>query len=185
MIKKIFIIFFFLNIFNISFASIKSEIINNFKKIDNLSFDFKQVIKDKTEKGKCIIQYPRKIHCTYDNLKKKLIVSNGSSLVIKNQNGKAYFRYLLKQTSLELILNKDLLIKKIEKLDGKVIDEKYYVFYLKNNENQINIFFDKKTYDLVGWQTEDIYQNMTITFIYDLKINTIINNKLFVLPARN
>ena len=28
MIKKIFIIFFFLNIFNISFASIKSEIIN-------------------------------------------------------------------------------------------------------------------------------------------------------------
>jgi len=109
MIKKIFIIFFFLNIFNISFASIKSEIINNFKKIDNLSFDFKQVIKDKTEKGKCIIQYPKKIHCDYDNLKKKLIVSNGNSLVIKNQNGKAYFRYLLKQTSLELILNKDVL----------------------------------------------------------------------------
>ena len=58
MIKKFFLIFFFKH-FNISFASIKSEIITNFKKIDNLSFDFKQVIKDKTEKGKCIIQYPK------------------------------------------------------------------------------------------------------------------------------
>ena len=103
-------------------------------------------------------------------------------MVIKNQNGKEYFRYLLKQTSLELILNKDLLIKKIEELDGKVIDEKYYVFYLKNNENQITIFFDKKTYDLVGWQTEDIYQNLVITFIYNLVKNSNIDQKLFILP---
>ena len=110
MIKKIFLIFFFLNIFNASNASIKSEIINNFKKIDNISFDFKQFIDDKTESGKCVIQYPKKINCKYNNLKKKIIVSNGNSLVIKHQNGKAYFRYLLKQTSLELILNKELLI---------------------------------------------------------------------------
>ena len=109
MIKKIFLIFFFLNIFNASNASIKSEIINNFKKIDNISFDFKQFIDDKTESGKCVIQYPKKINCKYNNLKKKIIVSNGNSLVIKHQNGKAYFRYLLKQTSLELILNKELL----------------------------------------------------------------------------
>ena len=47
--KKIFFLFFFLNIFNTSIASIKSEIINNFKKIDNLSFDFKQVIEEKSE----------------------------------------------------------------------------------------------------------------------------------------
>ncbi len=182
MIRKIFFFLFFLNIFNTSVASIKSEIINNFKKIDNLSFNFKQVIEDKSEKGKCVIQYPRKIHCNYDNLKKKLIVSNGNSLVIKNQNGKEYFRYLLNQTSLELILNKDLLIKKIKELDGKIIEGKYYVFYLKNNENQINIFFDKNTYDLVGWQTEDIYQNLVITFIYNLIKNSNIDQKLFTLP---
>ena len=84
----------------------------------------------KTEEGQCIIQYPKKIHCNYNNLKKKLIVSNGNSLVIKNQNGKAYFRYLLKQTSLRLILNKDLLIEKIEKLNGKLIDDKYYNFII-------------------------------------------------------
>ncbi len=59
-----------MNIFNYSLASTKIDIINNFKKIDNLSFDFKQVIGDKTEQGKCVIQYPKKIHCNYDNFKK-------------------------------------------------------------------------------------------------------------------
>ncbi len=171
-----------MNIFNYSLASTKIDIINNFKKIDNLSFDFKQVIGDKTEQGKCVIQYPKKIHCNYDNFKKKLIVSNGRSLVIKNQNGKEYFRYLLNQTSLELILNKDLLLRKLEELDGKIIDEKYYIFYLENNGNKINIFFDKSTYDLVGWQTEDIYQNLVITFIYNLVKNSKIDKKLFILP---
>ena len=182
MIKSIIFIFFFLNIFNYSFASTKFDIINNFKKIDNLSFDFKQVIEDVTEQGNCIIQYPKKINCKYDNLKKKLIVSNGKSLVIKNQNGKEYFRYLLNKTSLELILDKDLLLKKIEELDGKVIDEKYYVFYLENNGNKINIFFDKNTYNLVGWQTEDIYQNLVVTYIFNLIKNSKIDKKLFVLP---
>ncbi len=72
MIKIIIFIFFFLNLFNYSFASTKFDIINNFKKIDNLSFDFKQVIEDVTEQGNCIIQYPKKINCKYDNLKKKI-----------------------------------------------------------------------------------------------------------------
>ena len=182
MIKKTFFIIFFFSTFNIAFASTKVDIIKNFKKIDNLSFDFKQVIEDVTEKGNCIIQYPKKINCKYDNLKKKLIVSNGKSLVIKNQNGKEYFRYLLNQTSLELILDKDLLLKKIEEIDGKIVDKKYYVFYLENNGNKINIFFDKNTYNLVGWQTEDIYQNLVVTYIFNVVRNSKVDKKLFVLP---
>jgi len=114
-----------------------------------------------------------------------LIVSNGNSLVIKNQNGKEYFRYLLEQTSLELILNKNLLLRKLEELDGKIIDEKYYIFYLENNGNKINIFFDKNTYDLVGWQTEDVYQNLAITFIFNMVKNSKIDKKLFILPQPN
>ena len=185
MIKKIILFFFLTNLFNSSFAAVKNEIIKNFKKIHNISFDFKQNINDKEEEGRCTIQYPKKIYCNYNNLKKKLIVSNGNSLVIKNQNGKAYFRYLLKQTPLDLILDKDLLIKKIEKLNGKLIDNKYYVYYLENEGNQINIFFDKNSYDLIGWQTEDIYQKLVITYIYNIKKNKNIDQKLFVLPQPN
>ena len=182
MIKKIILIFFFFNMFNFSYASIKTDIIKNFKKIDSLRFDFKQVIDNETEEGKCVIQYPKKINCKYDNYKKKLIVSNGKSLVIKNENGKEYFRYLLNQTSLELILNKDLLLKEIEKLNGELVNDKYYIFYLENNGNKINIFFDKNDYNLVGWQTEDVYQNLVITYIYNLVKNSKIDKKLFILP---
>ena len=185
MIKKTFFIIYFFSIFNNSFASTKVDIIENFRKIDNLSFDFKQVIEDKTEEGKCVIQYPKKINCEYNNFKKKLIVSNGKSLVIKNQNGKEYFRYLLNQTSLELILNKDLLLSKIEEIDGKIIDEKYYIFYLENNGNKINIFFDKNNYNLVGWQTMDIYQNLNITYVNLRSVNQKLEKNLFKLPNQD
>ena len=106
---KFFFLFFIL-IFNISFAaqaSIKKEIINNFKKIKNISFNFKQTIGEKTEIGNCIIEYPKKIYCKYDNFKKKIIVSNGKSLVIKNRAINQYFRYPLNKTPLNILLNKD------------------------------------------------------------------------------
>ena len=84
-----------MNFYNFSYGSSKTEIINNFKKIDNISFDFKQSINDKIEEGNCIIKYPKKIYCNYNNLKKKILVSNGNSLVIKNRVGKEYFLYPL------------------------------------------------------------------------------------------
>ena len=43
-------------------------------------------------------------------------------------------------------------------------------------------FFDNKTLNLIGWQTEDIYQNLTVTYIYDVEINKKIDNKIFNLP---
>ena len=49
----------------------------------------------------------------------------------------------------------------------------------------INIFFDKKSYDLLGWQTEDIYQNLVITYIYNIEKNKKIDEKLFKLPKLN
>ena len=186
MIKKILIllIIFILNTTNL-FASTKEKIILNFQKIQNISFKFKQTIGKKTEEGNCIIQYPKKIYCIYNNYKKKIIISNGKTLVIKNQNNNQYYRYSLKRTPLNLILNKDLLIEKMLDLNGKLIDDKYYNFSIKKNDNKINIFFDKKSYDLMGWQTEDIYQNLVITYIYNIEKNKKIDEKLFKLPKLN
>ena len=86
---------------------------------------------------------------------------------------------------MELILNKELLISKIINLNIKLVNDKYYIFNLNSNDNQINIFFDKNSYDLIGWQTEDIYQNLVITFIFNLKKNIDIDKNLFVLPRQN
>ena len=186
MLKKIILTFFFLlNFIEPLYASIKDEIINNLIKINNLSFNFKQTIDKKTEEGNCIIEYPKKIFCSYNNSLKKIIVSNGKSLVIKNQINNQYYRYSLKKTPLELILDKDFLINQIKNLESRDVDGKYINFSIINNNNEINIFFDKKTLNLIGWQTEDIYQNLVITYIYEIKYNQKIKKNIFKLPNMN
>ena len=182
MIKKIIIFLIISNITNIVKASTKDEIIINFKKIKNISFNFKQTVDDKMEEGTCTIQYPKKIYCSYDNFKKKIIVSNGKSLVIKNQTTNQSFIYPLKKTPLYLLLDKDFLLSEIINSEEKLVNNKYYNFSLKNKDHKINIFFDKNSNDLVGWQTEDLYQNLAVTYIYNIKKNNKIDKKIFRLP---
>ena len=186
MLKKITLTFFFLlSLIKPLYASIEDKIINNLIKIENLSFSFKQTIGEKTEEGNCTIEYPKKIFCKYNNLKKKIMVSNGKSLVIKNQASNQYYLYPLKKTPLELILDKNFLINQIKKLESRTIDNKYINFTIIKNNNEINIFFDKKTLNLIGWQTEDIYQNLVVTYIYKIQYNQKIDKDIFKLPKNN
>ena len=182
---KIIVICLFLIFFLPLQASLKEEIISNLEKINNLTFNFKQTINEKTEEGDCTIEYPKKIFCSYNNLNKKIMVSNGKSLVIKNQTNNQYYRYPLKRTPLELILDKNYLINQIKNLEGRIVDNKYFNFTLVNNDNKINIFFDNQTLNLIGWQTEDIYQNLAVTFMFKIKINQKIDKNIFKLPQMN
>jgi len=178
---RILIFFFILNLYSSAQATIKEKIIFRLKQTQNLSFNFKQTIDENSETGNCVIKYSKKIYCEYDNFNKKIIVSNGKSLVIKNRNSGTSFIYPLKKTPLGLLLDKDYLIKKISILKPRDTN-KYLNFKIIEDDNEINIFFDKETLNLIGWQTEDIYQNLTITFIYSIKINQKINEKIFILP---
>ena len=182
---KVLIIFFILNLYSPVFSSVKEKIVAQMKLTNNLSFNFIQTIDDKNENGKCIIKYPKKIWCKYDNSIKKIIVSNGKSLVIKTANKGSYYLYPLSKTPLNILLDKNYLISKIKTLEAREIDGKYLNFKFFDNNNEINIFFDIKSLNLIGWQTEDIYQNLVITFISSVKINQKINNKIFILPKNN
>ena len=166
-------------------SSPKDKIISQIKIINNLSFNFLQTINDKSEDGRCIIEYPKKIFCEYSNSSKKKLVSNGKSLVIKTSNKGGYYRYPLSRTPLEFLLDKEYLISKIEELEPRDIDNKYLNFRIIENNNEINIFFDKKDLNLIGWQTKDIYQNLSITFISSVKKNQEIDSKIFKLPENN
>ena len=181
---RILLIFFILNFYNPAFSYTKERIISRMQLTNNLSFNFIQTIDNKNENGKCIIEYPKKIWCEYDNSNKKIIVSNGKSLVIKTINKGSYYLYPLSKTPLNLLLDKNYLISKMKILEPREIDSKYLNFKFSENNNEINIFFDKKSLNLIGWQTEDIYQNLTITFISSVKINQKINNNIFILPKR-
>jgi len=182
---RVLMVFFILNFYSPVFSSIKERIISQMQLTNNLSFNFFQTIDNKKENGKCIIEYPKKIWCAYDNSNKKIIVSNGKSLVIKTANKGSYYLYPLSKTPLNILLDKDYLISKMKILEPSEIDGKYLNFKFFENNNQINVFFNKKSLNLIGWQTEDIYQNLVITFISSVKINQIINNKIFILPKNN
>ena len=86
---------------------------------------------------------------------------------------------------MEYLLDKEYIIFKIRILEPREIDDKYINFEIIENDNKINIFFDKKNLNLIGWQTEDIYQNLSVTFISSVKINQKIDKKKFRLPQNN
>ncbi len=161
----------------------KEKIIQNLKYTQNLQFKFEQNINGKVENGKCTIEYPKKIFCEYSKSNNKILVSDGKALVVKTIS--SYYRYPIEKTSLNLILDKKFLINKIRYLESRIIDNSYINFTIKENENEINIFFDNRTFNLIGWQNTDIYQNFNITFLSAIKKNIIISNNLFKLPNQN
>lgn len=181
--KKYYLILFIFFPLTESVASIKNNIIKNLQNINNISFDFEQNINGKTEGGNCIIEYPKKIFCKYNLKNKKVLVSNGNSLVIKTQS--SYYLYPLEKTSLNLILNKEFLITKISNLKERIIQDKFINYSFVENDNKINIFFDKKSFNLIGWQTLDIYQNLSITYLNSIIKNKKIKKNQFQLPAQN
>ena len=89
---------------------------------------------------------------------------------------------IISDTNKKSLSIKEFILKNIKKSEGRLVDNKYYNFSINNNGKIINIFFDNKNYNLLGWQTEDIYQNLTVTFIYDFKTNQKIKDNLFNLP---
>jgi outer membrane lipoprotein-sorting protein len=181
MFKHILIFIFFVLISN-SKAEIKEKIIENLQNVENLKFIFEQNINGKIENGICTIEYPKKIYCKYMK-NNKILVSNGKSLVIKTKT--SFYRYSLKKTPLNLILDKNFLIKKINILEKSVIDKNLINFTIIENDNEINIFFNNETFNLVGWKTRDIYQNTNITYISSIETNKEITKNLFKIPNEN
>lgn len=181
MIKNYFILIFLILISNAN-SNNKDKIIENLQNTKNLNFDFEQNINGKVEFGNCTIQYPKKIFCKYQK-NNKILVSNGKSLVIKTIT--SFYRYPLNKTPLNLILDKNFLIKKIENLKEKILSNTFINFEILEKESEINIFFDNETFNLVGWQTKDMYQNVNVTYLSSIQKNQQVNKGLFKLPAQN
>ena len=85
----------------------------------------------RTKTGNCSIVFPKKIFCKYNFRFNKILVSNGSSLVIKSDKNNQYYRYSLKDTALNLLLDKKYILEKMRILKGSLIDEKFFYFLLK------------------------------------------------------
>ena len=181
--NKYLLILFLVLFTNKSSAEFKKNIIQNFDNTKNISFNFEQNINGKIEKGNCTIQYPKKIFCDYDLSNEKILISNGKTLIIKTKT--SYYVYPLEKTPLNLILDKDFLVNKIKYLEERIIEDKFINYTFNENDNEINIFFDKENYDLIGWQTLDIFQNLSITYLSSIFKNQSLDKNLFILPKQN
>ena len=173
----IFILIFFypLNIF----ASSKQLIKDKLEETENISFKFIQKIGKKTEQGDCIISYPKKILCKYDDIYNKILVSNGRSLVINSKKITNYLRYQLKDTPLNLILDKKFLLDKLDQVETIKENNETFSFKIVHNNNLLNIFFDKISYEIKGWTTTDIYLNKVETKLSNIETNIMINERIF------
>ena len=123
--------------------------------------------------------------CKYDT-------SNIHIVISLKDKGK-YFSLLNKLGIKVFCLNMNLfsfykiffLSKKIGNLKEKILDKTYINFEIIENDSEINVFFDNKTLNLVGWQTKDPYQNINVTYLSSIKINQLVDKNLFILPAQN
>ena len=111
------------------------------------------------------------------------MTSNGRYIVIKTTE--SHYIYNIQKTPLNLILDKNFLLSKIRDTEAKILNDKFVSFSLFENENKINLFFSKKNYDLVGWQSIDIYQNLVITYLFNLQKNVNIEKNKFRLPSQD
>ena len=175
-------IFFYFFLLNISQANFQEQLINKYKEINTLSFDFTQKIGDKIEIGNCYIKYPLLMKCEYPK-KKKIIIANGKTLAIVKNRYKKIYQYPLKKTPLFYILNKENILDIIHNYEPSNIDNDVIEYELTDsNSNKINIFFDKNSLLLSGWKTIDAYSNEVNFLIENIKTNIFVENKIFKIP---
>ena len=184
MLSKAIIFFSLYFVFTNSIAAEKSKIINKLNSIDNIQFNFTQNTNGKIEKGKCILVFPSKLKCNYeDKNKKELIVNKKMMAVTQKRYGKTLFYPLSKSTFIN-ILSKNELIKIINE-SNTIIDDYLNIIFTNRDNSKTLIRFNKEDFLLAGWVTSDQYNNQVIFEIEVTFINQMIDNKIFTLPIKS
>ena len=181
--KNLFIFLVFISFsFNLH-ANEKEQIANKLNELNTLKFNFIQLINEKKEKGSCFLEFPGKLKCNYFDDKQKELVINNKKLAITQKRYNKTYHYPISKSPILNILYKDKLLEIIKSGRLEFTEQLIKLIYLNNNE--ITIFFDRKTLDLKGWQIIDQYNN---NINFSLKIvskNDVYKKKIFKIPSIN
>tara|TARA_Y100000590_G_scaffold312688_1_gene353380 strand:+ start:1859 stop:2434 length:576 start_codon:yes stop_codon:yes gene_type:complete len=176
------IIFFFLFFTGYSQADFKEKLINKLKTTDTLYFDFVQIIGEKEEIGNCHIKYPLLMKCDYPK-KKKSIIANGKKFAIVKRRYKKIYNYPLKKTPLFYLLKKKNMLNLVQNYEPTTIESNTLEYKLiDDNSNELKVFFDKNSLELLGWKTTDAYSNEVSFFLKNTETNILIKNEIFKIP---
>ena len=178
---KIFI-FFILVSTNLS-ANEKDQIVAQLNNLNSLEFTFDQMVNDKTEKGSCLLKFPGKLKCDYfDDKKKELIINKKKLAITQKRYNKTYF-YPISNSPFLNILYKDKLLEIVRSGEVELSDQIIKLVYL--DENEITVFFDKKTLDLKGWKIIDQYNNSINFSLNIVAKNDVFKKETFKIPEMN
>ena len=181
--KKFFLVLLFASFsFNLS-ANEKDKILHQLHNLNSLEFTFDQLINEKTEKGSCLLEFPGKLKCDYFDNKQKEIVINNRRLAITQKRYDKTYHYPISKSPFLNILYKDKLLEIVKSGELELSDKAIKLIY--SDEDEIVVFFDKKTLDLKGWKITDQYNN---NINFSLKIiakNNAYKKETFKIPKIN
>ena len=154
-------------------GSEKDKIIENLKKINSIKFNFTQITNDLTENGNCLIVYPKKMRCLYEE-EKEIIVNDDYLLLINKKENKNY-SYNIKDTPLGVMLDKENIIEKLSKVEKfNKIDKNIIAIIEVNSQESIEIYFNSKEMNITGWKIKN-YDKSNLEFLMkniSININT-------------
>jgi outer membrane lipoprotein-sorting protein len=161
-------------------GSEKEKIIENLKKINSIEFNFIQITNDIIENGSCIIVYPKKMRCLYEE-DKELIVNDDYLFLINKRENKNY-NYNIKDTPLGVMLDKENIIEKLSRVEKfNKIDKNIIAIIDINSQESIEIYFNSKEMNIAGWKIKN-YDKSSLEFLMNnisININT---NEKFEIP---
>jgi len=157
--------------FNQLNASEKNKIIENLKKIKSLQFNFTQLSSDGQENGSCILIYPKKMRCIYDEQKKEIIVNDDYLYLINKEENKNY-NYSIKDTPLGVMLDKKILIEKLSNIEKFNITNNFVIAVIDiSSTESVDIYFEPKSFTILGWRIKN-YEKSTLEFMMkNIKVN--------------
>ena len=157
-------------------GSEKDRIIEKLKKINSIKFNFTQITNDVTENGNCLIVYPKKMRCLYEEDKE--IVVNDDYLFLNNKRENKSYNYNIKDTPLGVMLDKENIIEKLSKVERfNKIDKNIIAIVDLGSQESIEIYFNSKEMNIVGWKIKN-YDKSTLEFLMNnISININTNEK--------
>ena len=164
-------------------ANEKDEIILKLNNLSSMEFTFEQLVNEKIEKGNCLLEFPGKLKCNYfDDKKKELIINKKKLAITQKRYNKTYYYPISKSPFLN-VLYKDKLLEIVKSGKLELSDKIIKLIYL--DENEITVFFDKKTLDLKGWQIIDQYNNNINFSLNIVAKNDVFKKGTFKIPEMN
>jgi outer membrane lipoprotein-sorting protein len=157
--------------YNQSNASEKIKIIENLRKINSLQFNFAQLSSDGQENGSCILIYPKKMRCIYDEQKKEIIVNDDYLYLINKEENKNY-NYSIKDTPLGIMLDKESLIEKLSNIEKFNMSNNFIITTVDiSSSESVDIYFEPKNFTILGWRIKNYDKSMLEFMMRNIKVN--------------